>query len=82
MLSIQSISFSYDNKTVLDSINFNIEKGKHISIMGESGCGKSTLLKALYGLITLNKGQITYNDTKLLGPEFHLVRATTTYCIS
>ena len=73
MLSIQSISFSYDNKTVLDSINFNIEKGKHISIMGESGCGKSTLLKALYGLITLNKGQITYNDTKLLGPEFHLV---------
>ena len=73
MLSIQSISFAYENKTVLNSISFNIAKGKHISIMGESGCGKSTLLKALYGLITLTEGQITYNNTKLLGPEFHLV---------
>ncbi len=73
MLSIQSISFNYDNKTILNSINFDVEKGKHIAVMGESGCGKSTLLKALYGLLTLNDGQIIHNETKLLGPEFHLV---------
>lgn len=73
MLSVQSISFAYDNKTILKNIDFSIKKGKHIAIMGESGCGKSTLLKALYGLLTLNKGQITYNNTTLLGPEFHLV---------
>ena len=73
MLSIQSISFNYDNKTILNSINFDVEKGKHIAVMGESGCGKSTFLKALYGLLTLNDGQITYNNKKLLGPEFHLV---------
>lgn len=73
MLSIQSISFAYDNKSILNTIDFNVEKGKHISIMGESGCGKSTLLKIIYGLLTLDNGQITYNNKKLLGPEFHLV---------
>lgn len=73
MLSVNSISFSYDTKIILKDIDFNIKKGQHLAIMGESGCGKSTLLKVLYGLLTLNKGIITYNKTKLLGPEFHLV---------
>lgn len=73
MLSVHSISFAYDTKTILENIDFIIKKGKHIAIMGESGCGKSTLLKALYGLLTLSKGEISYNNTKLLGPEFHLV---------
>lgn len=44
-----------------------------MALMGESGCGKSTLLKALYGLLTLEKGAVFYGEEKLLGPEYHLV---------
>lgn len=73
MLLVDSIYFSYQEKEVLQNITFQIEKGKNIAIMGESGCGKSTLLKALYGLLTLNKGNVYYKEKKLLGPEFHLV---------
>lgn len=73
MLSVHSISFAYNTKTILENINFTIKKGKHIAIMGESGCGKSTLLKVIYGLHTLSNGEISYKKTKLLGPEFHLV---------
>ncbi|WP_010522681.1 ABC transporter ATP-binding protein [Aquimarina agarivorans] len=73
MLSVQSISYAYHQTNVIDSISFTAKKGTHITLMGESGCGKSTLLKAIYGLLTLTKGKISYNAMELLGPEHHLV---------
>lgn len=74
MLQVNKISFGYHkNKTVLKNFNFTLKKGEHLCIMGESGCGKSTLLKAVYGLLDLNKGNISWNEIPVLGPEFNLV---------
>lgn len=73
MLEIKNISFSYDQTPVLSNISFSAEKGKHISIVGESGCGKSTLLKIIYGLLDVRKGEVFYNNEKLLGPNYYLV---------
>jgi len=73
MLSVKKLSFAYSKKTVLSKINFSIEQGQHIALMGESGCGKSTLLKAIYGLFDIQTGSISYKKEKLLGPEFNLV---------
>lgn len=73
MLEIKEVSFSYDNISVLNNISFSVEKGKHISVIGESGCGKSTLLKIIYGLLHVNKGEIFYKGEKLLGPNYYLV---------
>ena len=73
MLEIKNISFSYNDTSVLNNINFSVEKGKHISIIGESGCGKSTLLKIIYGLLHVDEGEVYYNNKKLLGPNFYLV---------
>ena len=73
MLEIKNISFSYNDTSVLNNINFSVEKGKHISIIGESGCGKSTLLKIIYGLLHVDEGEVYYNNEKLLGPNFYLV---------
>ncbi len=73
MLSVEFISYAYNETNVIDSISFTAKKGAHITLMGESGCGKSTLLKAIYGLLSLPKGKIFYNNTELLGPEHHLV---------
>ncbi|NAS31007.1 ATP-binding cassette domain-containing protein [Flavobacteriaceae bacterium R38] len=74
MLSVNNISFAYDNnETILKDISFTVEKGQNISIIGASGCGKSTLLKAIYGLLDITKGDIYWNDQKLLGPNFHLI---------
>ena len=44
-----------------------------MAVIGESGCGKSTLLKLIYGLYDLNKGQIFWNNTEVLGPKYHLI---------
>ena len=73
MLQLQNVSFSYAEEINLNSINFSVEKGAHICILGESGCGKTTLLKAIYGLLDLTEGEILWNHEKLLGPAYHLI---------
>ena len=52
MLNIQNLNYNYPdfNNNVVSDINFAVEKGEVISIIGESGSGKSTLLKLIYGL--------------------------------
>ena len=73
MLKVKNISFSYQEKPTINTISFELEKGKNMAVIGESGCGKSTLLKLIYGLYDLNKGQIFWNNTEVLGPRHHLI---------
>jgi len=73
MLQVKNISFGYKNKLVLNNISFNVNKGEHLSIIGESGSGKSTLLKLLYGTYDLSEGEIFWNDRKILGPKYNLI---------
>ena len=47
-----------DNFQVLKDINFSLEKGQVLSIIGSSGSGKTTLLRCLNFLTTLDKGKI------------------------
>jgi ABC-type sulfate/molybdate transport systems ATPase subunit len=73
MLFVQDLTFSYLKDITLSNINFSLEKGKSLAIIGESGCGKSTLLKLIYGLFDLNDGQIFWNDIEVLGPKYNLI---------
>lgn len=77
MLNVQNITFSYTKKSadnpVLNNLNFSVNRGEHVSIIGESGSGKSTLLKVIYGEHDLNEGQIFWDDTEILGPKYNLV---------
>lgn len=73
MLLVQNISFSYQEETTIHNCTFSIAKGKNLAVIGESGCGKSTLLKLIYGLYDLDKGQIFWNNSIVLGPKFNLI---------
>ena len=46
-IKIKNLTFSYNEKKILDNISINIKEGEKIVITGHSGCGKSTLLKIL-----------------------------------
>lgn len=74
MLKVNNIYFQYhQKKRVLDDLSFSLGVGEHMCIMGESGSGKSTLLKAIYGLIDLDQGSITWKNQEVLGPAYHLI---------
>lgn len=73
MLKIESISFTYDTETTINAVDFSLEKGKNLAVIGESGCGKSTLLKLIYGLYDLDEGHISWKNTEVLGPKYHLI---------
>ena len=58
LADLSHISFSYDNKRILQDISLTIQEGDRIGIVGESGCGKSTFLKILAGLLTPSSGTV------------------------
>lgn len=64
-LVIENLSFSYDEKQILDNLNINLEKGVTLGIGGESGKGKSTLLKLLMRYFDPNQGRILFDKTNL-----------------
>ncbi len=51
-----------DEVTVLDDLNFSIEKGESVAIIGSSGAGKSTLLHIMSGISRPTKGEIYFHD--------------------
>lgn len=64
-ICIEDLSFSYQNKEVLKSVNLTIKRGEKIAFVGESGSGKSTLTKMLVGLLKYNEGNILFDDKSL-----------------
>lgn len=57
-ISISNLSFSYEKNPILEGIDFFVEKGKFIGVIGPNGCGKTTLLKLILGFLKPTKGQI------------------------
>ncbi|OZC86188.1 ABC transporter ATP-binding protein [Rhodococcoides fascians] len=47
-----------DTNAVLDGVNFDVEHGQFVSIVGQSGSGKTTLLKTISGLQAATKGEV------------------------
>ncbi|MFV0480556.1 MAG: ABC transporter ATP-binding protein [Campylobacteraceae bacterium] len=64
MLEFKNLTCKYGKKTILEDLNFTLQNGEIISILGANGSGKSTLLKALMGLISFD-GEILYEDINL-----------------
>lgn len=62
ILEVKNIRKSFGKSDVLKGINFSMEKGDVLSIIGSSGSGKTTLLRCLNSLEFANKGTISINN--------------------
>jgi ABC-type Fe3+/spermidine/putrescine transport system ATPase subunit len=66
-LSVRNLTKSFDGKTVLNNISFDLYEGEFLSILGPSGCGKTTLLRILIGLEKADSGEILKAGTDISG---------------
>lgn len=71
--SIQNLTKSYEEKTVLYPFNLELGKGQIIAIVGETGSGKSTLLRIMAGLEVQNSGNIKLKMKEILNPDQKIV---------
>ena len=69
ILEIRHLSKSFGTNLVLRDIDFTVEKGDVISIIGASGSGKSTLLRCINLLETPTSGEILYHGENVAGPK-------------
>lgn len=61
LLAFENVSKSYSSRPALEHINFNIEAGKIIGLLGPNGSGKTTIIKLINGLLQPNDGKILIN---------------------
>ena len=61
-LTIRDLSLGYENQAILTNLDFTVDKGDYLCVVGENGSGKSTLMKTLLGLTPPIKGQIQWGD--------------------
>lgn len=66
ILSAKSIYKSFGDLEVLKGVDFSVEKGEVVSIVGASGAGKSTLLQILGTLSTPDRGELVIDGTDVL----------------
>lgn len=63
-ITCRNLSFAYDGETVLSDIEFSLDAGAYLCIVGENGSGKSTLMRGILGLKQPSKGEIVFDDLK------------------
>lgn len=62
---IKDLTKKYDGKTVVDSVSFEIPKGKVLSLIGPNGAGKSTVMGIISRLIARDTGLVDFHGTDI-----------------
>jgi ATP-binding cassette, subfamily F, member 3 len=75
LLSVDGISKTFGEKTVLREVQFELRAGNHVALVGPNGAGKTTLLKILTGEVSADAGDVSFPSKASVGyleqhPEF------------
>ena len=65
ILKLEKISLKFGKKTILDSLNLNLNNGQILGLLGPNGSGKTTLFNLITGLISPDYGSIYINSEKI-----------------
>jgi zinc transport system ATP-binding protein len=75
-LTCNNLNIGYDGKTVLKGLNFSVNSGDYLCIVGENGSGKSTLMKTILHLLTPLEGSIVIENSLQPGGIGYLPQQT------
>jgi len=73
LIELKSVNKSFrssngSERLVLEHVDFRLDEGEVVSLLGQSGSGKSTLMRIIAGLIPADSGQVLYRGQALHGP--------------
>jgi branched-chain amino acid transport system ATP-binding protein len=67
MLEVESLSVRYGNLEAVRGLDFHVERGQIVALIGSNGAGKSTTLNALMGLVPPSAGRIVIEGVEIQG---------------
>ncbi|WP_214791683.1 MULTISPECIES: ABC transporter ATP-binding protein [unclassified Exiguobacterium] len=65
MLTVQQLSKKIDRQQVLEDIEFTVDSGEIIALVGRNGAGKTTLLRTMVGIIRPDQGDVRYGPSSI-----------------
>jgi len=68
LLEVLNVGYAVNDRTLLHTAAFALERGDRLAIAGSTGSGKTTLLKLIAGLLQPSYGKVMLNGEKVLGP--------------
>ena len=80
-LVVEDVYTAYDKADVLKGVSLSAAAGKITCLLGSNGSGKTTLIRSILGLTRPNRGQISFEDTRLTDLPSHRIIATGIACI-
>lgn len=72
MIRVENLSKSFGDLQVLKNIDFSIQEGEVVSVIGASGSGKSTLLRCINALETYDAGDIYFEDKNIFDKDLNI----------
>jgi NitT/TauT family transport system ATP-binding protein len=73
LIELEGVAKSFSSadgapRKILEDVNFELETGEIVALLGKSGSGKSTMLRIIAGLISADEGKATYRGHEIYGP--------------
>lgn len=62
LIEVKDLKLGYENRVIIKNLNFTVNEGEYLCIVGENGSGKTTLMKTLLNLQKPMEGEIVYGD--------------------
>ncbi len=68
--NVENLSYTYQDRQILDGVSLTISPGEHVAIIGPSGCGKTTLLKLMMRHLQPTEGRISFSEHEISRLQF------------
>jgi branched-chain amino acid transport system ATP-binding protein len=81
MLEVRGLNAWYGESHVLHGVDFDVQEGEVVTLLGRNGAGKTTTMKSIMGLVPKREGQIKFNGRETIGLRPDLIaRAGIAFC--
>lgn len=71
-ITVEDMTFQYDNEPVLDHIHYHLDSGEFVTLTGENGAAKSTLIKVTLGILKPKHGKVEISKESIRGQQLRI----------